>query len=60
MAPPVKVRVTVTVAIDPEAWVLNYGTDASVQAVRADVQAYITSLVQDQLREVGVLARPTG
>ena len=34
-----KVRVTVTLDIDPEAWDMNYGTGTTPAAVRADVQS---------------------
>jgi hypothetical protein len=50
-----KVRVSFTVDIDPEAWDANYGTGREAKAIRADVQTYIENGVKDQLRELGLL-----
>lgn len=50
-----KVRVTMTVDIDPEAWDLNYGTGTDAAAVREDVRTYIENGARDQLETVGVL-----
>jgi hypothetical protein len=50
-----KVRITLTVEIDPEAWTLNYGV-AGAPDIRADVRAYIADLTTEQLRTAGILA----
>ena len=55
MAVKVRVRGTVSVDIDPEAWSLNYGTTSDPAEVRADVKTYVEGLVVEQLRMVGVL-----
>ena len=34
-----KVRIALTVDIDPEMWTLNYGVE-SAEAIRSDVKAY--------------------
>jgi hypothetical protein len=52
----VKVRVTFTVDVDPEAWSLNYGTGTDPADVREDVRRYVENGAVEQLREVGVLA----
>jgi hypothetical protein len=44
-----KVRITVTVDIDPEAWTTDYGvTDQT--AIRDDVREWATNLVTEQLQ----------
>lgn len=48
-----KVRIEMTVEIDAEAWVAEYGIERS--QVRADVQAYVRNNVIEHLREVGML-----
>jgi hypothetical protein len=50
-----KVRITLTVEIDPEAWTLNDGVVGPTD-IRADVRAYIADLTTEQLRTVGILA----
>lgn len=50
-----KVRITLTVDIDPEAWDMNYGTGTDPAAVRADVKTYVEGTVHEQLRQVDVL-----
>jgi hypothetical protein len=50
----VKVTISVTVDIDPEAWTLNYGVEGSA-AIRADVKEYGRSTIIEQLKDVGVL-----
>jgi hypothetical protein len=50
----VKVRIVVMVNIDPEAWTMNYGVEGAAE-IRADVVAYVGSLVREQLNDVGVL-----
>jgi hypothetical protein len=52
----VKVRVTVTLDIDPEAWIAEYGT--THDGVRSDVVEYVTNSVHVQLGGLGVLNTP--
>jgi hypothetical protein len=47
-----RVRVSVTVDIDPQTWALEYGVP--LQDVRGDVKQYVQQLVMDQLESVGV------
>ena len=54
-----KVRVCVTVDIDPEAWDMNYGTGTDPATVREDVKTYLEYTVHDQLSIVGVLKEGT-
>lgn len=56
----VKVRVTMTVDIDPEAWDQNYDTGTDLAKIREDVRQYVTEAATDQLRTVGVLIEPGG
>lgn len=49
-----KVRVAVTLDVDPEAWTLTYGVEGPA-AIRADVQAYATSMLTEHFRDQGVL-----
>lgn len=49
-----KVRISFSVDIDPEAWILNYGCDP--KDVREDVKSYVAYGVQDQLESIGVLS----
>ena len=41
-----KVRVAMTVEVDPEAWDLMYGCGTDAKAVREDVQTYFTGYVE--------------
>ncbi|MFE9381767.1 hypothetical protein ACFYMO_00800 [Streptomyces sp. NPDC007025] len=41
-----KVRITLTLDIDPEAWSLAYGTTTEAAAVREDVRSYVLNSVQ--------------
>ena len=50
-----KVRVTITVDVDPERWNANYGTGTDPKDVREDVKRYVEGTVDSQLRMVGVL-----
>jgi hypothetical protein len=43
--PAMKIRVALTVEVDPEAWASEYGTDAA--DVREQVIGHIVSLVRD-------------
>lgn len=43
-----KVRVTLTVEVDPESWELNYGVDK--EAMRQDVREWVQHVVDEQLR----------
>ena len=50
-----KVRISLTVDIDPEAWERNYGLDArETAAMREDVRAYCIDTIREQLEIVGV------
>jgi len=49
-----KVRVTMTLDIDKDAWTLNYGVE-STKAIREDIDTYVTNLVREQLNELGLL-----
>jgi hypothetical protein len=49
-----KVQVTVTVEIDPQAWADEYGSE--IGNVRADVKRYAAQIVQQHFDSVGVLA----
>jgi hypothetical protein len=50
-----KVRVSFTVEVDPEAWMANYGVERD--QVRDDVRVYVENGMRDQLESVGVLVR---
>jgi hypothetical protein len=50
-----KVKITVTVDIDPEVWDLNYGTGTSAKAIREDVQRDAEYAIQSHFEQVGVL-----
>jgi len=53
----IKVRVTMAVEIDPEAWGIEYGMEgASAAEIRADVKRYIEDAATQQLQSIGVLA----
>lgn len=52
--PVTRVRVTISVDIDTEAWIANYGVAPG--EVRSDVKTYVEGTVIEQLRHVGVLA----
>lgn len=49
-----KVKISVEVDIDPEAWTLNYGVEGAA-AIRADVKRYAEGTILEQLNQVGVL-----
>lgn len=49
-----KIKVTLTLDIDPEAWTENYGVE-SAEEIREDVQSYAHNVITEQLRDVGVL-----
>lgn len=48
----VRVRMCVTVDVDAEAWALEYGVPVS--DVREDVRAYMSVLVWERVRELGL------
>lgn len=52
-----KVRVTVTLNIDAEAWETNYGVSGAA-AIREDVQTWAHSLLHDAAQMSGNLADP--
>ena len=41
-----KVRVTLSLNVDPEAWDLAYGTGTDAAAVREDVKSYVVTYIQ--------------
>lgn len=45
-----RIRVALTVEIDPQSWCEEYGVERS--EVREDVQRYVENLVQEQLGAV--------
>lgn len=49
-----KVRVEVTVDVDPEAWALNYGVEGSA-AIREDVKRKVSSDAVENLALLGLL-----
>jgi hypothetical protein len=53
-----KVRVTITLDIDPDAWALEYGCD--VDEVREDVRAYVTNSTYANLAGLGLLTNGAG
>lgn len=48
-----KIKVSMTVDIDPEAWTSNYGVEGAA-AIRADVREYCEEAVRAQLQAVDV------
>lgn len=52
-----KVKITTTVDVDPEAWAEEFNIESSPAAIRADVQTYFAQAVHDQLEHVGLAAR---
>ena len=49
-----KIKINVTVEVDPEAWALDFGLDYTVpverkRLVREDVQSYFDSFCQEQV-----------
>ena len=53
-----KVKIEVTVDIDPEAWVSVYWVEGGTPAIRKDVKQYCEHTLHEQLRQVGVLREP--
>lgn len=49
-----KIRIAVTLDIDPDAWVTEFGVER--EDVRADVQEYFKNIVYGQAASVSVLA----
>lgn len=49
-----KVKIEVTVDVDPEAWHLNYGTETLAQ-VREDAKAHGAGIVTEQFQSLGLL-----
>ena len=52
----VKVRVTLDLPIDADAWAKEYGTDPWAASVRADVREHIRQSVWSHLESLGLLA----
>ncbi|MGV8846070.1 MAG: hypothetical protein ACOH1Y_14295 [Propionicimonas sp.] len=48
-----KVKIEVTIDVDPASWTLNYGT-AGASAIRDDVKVYVQDLILSQLGPEGV------
>jgi len=49
-----KIKIEMTVDIDVDSWVLNYGTE--LNDVRDDVKGYVKNIVLGQLEVIDVLA----
>lgn len=49
-----KVRIAVTLDIDPEMWTLNYGVEGA-GSIRADVVSWAHDLLHEAARERGAL-----
>lgn len=49
-----RVKVSVTVEIDPQKWDTEYGTGIDPATVRKDVQTYMSGLVTEQVERLGV------
>ena len=49
-----KVKISMTVDIDPEVWTMNYGTEGAA-AIREDAKEAIKHSVYAYLEEIGVL-----
>lgn len=56
MANSVKVRISFTVDIDPQAWATEYATGAGAGEVREDVRRYVEQATLAQLAEQDLLA----
>ena len=50
-----KVRITTTVEIDPQAWALDYGI--RIKQVHKDVQEWAEYLIAETLRERGMIPK---
>ena len=48
-----KVKVSVTVDIDPQAWAMNYGIEGAA-AIRDDVKEAVKHAVYAHIEEIGV------
>lgn len=51
-----KVKVSFTVDVDPDAWDLNFGTGTDAATVRDDARRYVENGAVDQLRDLGLLS----
>lgn len=51
-----KVRISFTVDIDVDAWMMNYGVESG--DVRKDVQVYVENGTRDHLGSLGLLSVP--
>lgn len=54
-----KVRISFTVDVDPDAWVEEYGwsSEAALSDIRADVQEHARDSILGQFDSLGLLAR---
>ena len=46
MSKPIKVTVSATITVDPDAWALAYGTSTDRTAVTDDVRSYVLNELQ--------------
>jgi hypothetical protein len=51
-----KVKITLTVDIDPVAWDLNYYTGTGAKEIREDVKSHIEGSILGHLEDLGLLA----
>lgn len=49
-----KIKIEVTLDIDPEIWTLSYGV-AGAKEIREDVRAYAVNGITEHFRDLGVL-----
>lgn len=49
-----KVKVSVTLDIDPEAWTANYGIEGN-QAIREDVKTLCSIILFEKMKDLGLL-----
>ena len=48
-----KIKVTITLDVDTDAWTLNYGVEGA-KKIREDVKTYVFTLVHDQMSDENV------
>lgn len=53
----IKVKITLSLDVDPVAWDDNYGTGTSPSSVRDDVKTYMENLCREQLKQIGCAAQ---
>ena len=52
-----RIRVTLTIDVDPEEWAVIYGTGTAVAKVRPDVIAHVRDVVLRDLQDEGLAAQ---